>query len=287
MLPNCEPFRVELSPKVEAVIAALRALERPMEVSIDALRSAVVTLTEAGKEYGGRYWIPFEVNIHIELANRAWSAIYAAWKAGDEEKAIVLIWAVHESHVACSQLNELHRAIAHDWDPNGNPPRIAVEALRAWDDSGNIIAHSYRMTPEAVTIWFRKCPDPTILVTLARYLLIWCKCRAQKHRMWIWAFHEEFVFSELLAHAPFVDAFVDALPRMYPHLSELGIANRAKIIRSVAFDPKVKMTKEQRTAAFAMFRRIELRGVLRESYKTFNGAHTTATDRKTLGWKPK
>jgi hypothetical protein len=286
MLPNCEPFRVELSDEVQAVIAALRVLERPLESSIAELQHAIHVLGSAAKERS-EWYLPFEVNLAVEFAQRAWAAIYATWKAKDEAKAIVLIRALKKQSVGCSKLSELHRAIAHDWDPSGDPPAIAVEALKAWDDGSTILRNDYKMTPEAATIWFWKCPDASILKKLSSYLLLWCKCRVLRHRRWIWAFHDETVFAPLLEHTPFVEAWIAAVPRMYPHLTEKGIAVRVAIVRKVANNPRIKMSKEERSDAFAMYERIKIRGTLRQSHWTFKGEYTSARDRKTLGWRAK
>lgn len=286
MLPNCEPFRVELSDDVKSVIAALRVLERPIESSSGELRWALETLGDAA-EIRSEWYLPFEVNIVVEAAQRAWAAIYATWKAKDDEKVIVLMHALKASQVWCSKLNELHRAIAHAWDPNEDPPAVAVEALRCWGDAETILCRSYRMSPEAATIWFRKCPDASILKTLSNYLLKWCECRVLRHRRWFWAFQEGKVFVDLLEHAPFVEAWVDAASRMYPHLSEKGLAVRIAIVRKVASNPRIDMTKEARADAFAMYERIKIRSTLRQSHWTFKGKYTSARDRKTLGWKPK
>lgn len=286
MLPNCELFRVELSDEVKDVIAALRVLERPIESSEDELRHALKTLGDAAK-IRSEWYLPFEVNIAIETAQRAWAAIYATWRAKDDEKAIVLMHALEASQVWCSKLNELHRAIVHEWDPFGDPPAVAIEALRCWDDGETILCRSYRMTPEAAAIWFRKCPDASILKKLSGYLLKWCKCRTLRHRRWIWAFHNKNAFTELLQHAPFVEAWVDAAPRMYPHLSEKGLAVRIAIVRKVAANPRIEMTNEQRAEAFALFKRLEYRSAIKSCHPIGKRDDMTKRDREILGWRAK
>jgi hypothetical protein len=288
-LPNTPKFYVELDGEVQFVNWALRVLEKPIESSTEDIENACLILKCAIK-VKSEWYLPFQVNLAVETANRGWGAIYSLWQSGDRKKAIVVLRAVETTRVWCGGLDRLLKAIACDWDEEDEPDELAIEAMRYFCRSACFtVMRDGHFSPEVWTAWMRKAPDPRIFLPAVEMFLKFCKRQAIGSRWWMLAFHHELWkgIVDLLRHPPFVDAFITAIPKMYPHMTDIAIANRAKIIRDAASNPLQKLQSDSCEKAWIVWNRFYKRKECKSGYPIGRRDNMRPNIRKVCGWKPR